>query len=196
MQINYDEKGLVPAIIQDSTSKNVLMMGYMNAEAVRLTKETNQVTFYSRSKQRIWVKGETSGNFLTLVKMDIDCDNDTLLVQVIPAGPTCHKNTNTCWGESNASGFINNLEQIIKQRLQGDDESSYTKQLVARGINKVAQKVGEEAVEVVIEALNGQVDLLKEETADLLYHLLLLLNQKGVSLVEIEEVLKSRHLKK
>lgn len=196
MQIKFDDKGLVPAIIQDSVSKNVLMLGYMNKEAFQQTQQTKKITFYSRSKQRLWVKGETSGNYLLLENMEIDCDNDTLLIQAKPMGPTCHKGTETCWGNTNAQGFIFSLEQIIANRLASNDETSYTKQLVERGINKVAQKVGEEAVEVVIEAINGDVHLVKEETADLLYHLILLLNQKGISLLAIEEVLKARHLKK
>lgn len=196
MEIKYDTNGLVPAIIQDATTKNVLMLGYMNEEAFNKTLETNQVTFYSRSKQRLWTKGEESGNFLNLVDIKNDCDNDTLLVQVNPVGPTCHKGTDTCWGEENKSnyGFFSTLENVIAERVANKDTNkSYIASLFSKGINKIAQKVGEEAVETVIEAMDNNDELFLYESADLLFHYLMLLQAKGFTLKDIEAELKGRH---
>ncbi|MBJ6368682.1 bifunctional phosphoribosyl-AMP cyclohydrolase/phosphoribosyl-ATP diphosphatase HisIE [Snuella sedimenti] len=196
MDIKYNNEGLIPAIIQDATTKNVLMLGYMNEEAYNKTIETKQVTFYSRSKQRLWTKGEESGNFLNLVDIKNDCDNDTLLLQVNPVGPTCHKGTDTCWGEANTSsyGFLSTLETVIEERVANKDtNTSYVASLFAKGINKVAQKVGEEAVETVIEAMDNNDELFLYESADLLFHYLMLLQAKGFSLKDIENELKGRH---
>ncbi len=198
MNIDFSktEGGLVPAIVQDAITKNVLMLGYMNQEAVDKTLETKKVTFYSRSKNRLWTKGEESGNFLNLVSMSVDCDQDTLLIKVYPVGPTCHKGTDTCWGEDNneSYGFISELEAIITERVVNKDTAnSYVASLFSKGINKVAQKVGEEAVEVVIEAMDKNNQLFKEESADLLFHYLMLLQAKGYRLKDIVSVLKKRH---
>lgn len=194
MTPNFDKtNGLIPVIIQDNNTNNVLMLGYMNAAAFEQTQREQRVTFYSRSKQRLWTKGETSGNFLNVVSIQLDCDSDTLLVKVIPAGPTCHTGTTTCFGEPNSKGFIYELEQTIDQRISDDDPNSYTNKLFKRGINKVAQKVGEEAVEVVIEAKDNNRDLFLNESADLLYHLLILLRAKNTRLLDVEEVLKGRN---
>ncbi|MCH4553800.1 bifunctional phosphoribosyl-AMP cyclohydrolase/phosphoribosyl-ATP diphosphatase HisIE [Aestuariibaculum lutulentum] len=196
MTIKYDDNGLVPAIIQDATTKTVLMLGYMNEAAYQKTLETQKVTFFSRSKQRLWTKGEESGNFLNLVSIKNDCDNDTLLVQVNPDGPTCHKGTDNCWGEENQSsyGFFSTLEDVIKERVENKDTSkSYVASLFAKGINKVAQKVGEEAVETVIEAMDNNDELFLYESADLLFHYLMLLQAKGFTLKDIEAELKGRH---
>lgn len=196
MKIKYDENGLVPAIIQDATTKNVLMLGYMNVEALNKTLEIKKVTFFSRSKQRLWTKGEESGNFLNLVAIKNDCDNDTLLIQVNPVGPTCHKGTDNCWGEENNTsyGFLSTLEDVIKERVENKDTAnSYVASLFSKGINKVAQKVGEEAVETVIEALDKNDDLFLYEASDLLFHYLMLLQAKGFSLKDIEAELKKRH---
>ncbi|WZL88842.1 bifunctional phosphoribosyl-AMP cyclohydrolase/phosphoribosyl-ATP diphosphatase HisIE [Salinimicrobium sp. 3283s] len=200
MKIDFskDKDGLVPAIIQDAETKNVLMLGYMNEEALQKTKEIKKVTFYSRSKQRLWTKGEESGNFLHLVEMKVDCDNDTLLVSVHPEGPTCHNGTDTCWGEKNASEmtFLNTLEEVISDRRSNPaNEKSYVASLFRSGINKIAQKVGEEAVEVVIESKDNNDDLFLNESADLLFHYLILLQAKGYKLNDVIEVLKSRHSK-
>ena len=196
MTIKYDDNGLVPAIIQDAVTKNVLMLGYMNEAAYQKTIETKKVTFFSRSKQRLWTKGEESGHFLNLVNIKNDCDKDTLLVQVNPVGPTCHKGTDNCWGEENTSsfGFISTLETIISERIANENtDASYVASLFAKGINKVAQKVGEEAVETVIEALDNNDEQFIYESADLLFHYLLLLQAKGFSFKDIEAELKSRH---
>ena len=197
MKIDFtkNENGLIPAIIQDNTTKNVLMLGYMNQEAVDKTLETNKVTFFSRSKNRLWTKGEESGNFLELVAIKNDCDNDTLLVQVNPIGPTCHTGSDTCWQEENLQnfGFLSKLENTIKERKENaDSEKSYVASLFAKGMNKMAQKVGEEAVEVVIEAKDNNDDLFLSESADLLFHYLILLQAKGFQLNDVAEVLKSR----
>lgn len=184
--------GLIPVIIQNNTNNNVLMLGYMNAEAFEKTQRENRVTFFSRSKQRLWTKGETSGNFLDVVSMQLDCDSDTLLIKVNPVGATCHTGTTTCFGEPTSKGFIYDLEQTIDQRISDNDPNSYTNKLFKRGINKVAQKVGEEAVEVVIEAKDDNRDLFLNESADLLYHLLILLKAKNATLLEVEEVLRGR----
>jgi phosphoribosyl-ATP pyrophosphohydrolase/phosphoribosyl-AMP cyclohydrolase len=196
MTIKYDSNGLVPAIIQDASTKNVLMLGYMNEEAYQKTLETKQVTFFSRSKQRLWTKGEESGNFLNLVDIKNDCDNDSLLLQVNPVGPTCHKGTDTCWKESNSQefGFLSELENVITDRKENaSEDKSYVASLFKKGINKIAQKVGEEAVEVVIEAKDNDENLFLNESADLLFHYLILLQAKGYKLNDIVEVLKSRH---
>ncbi len=198
MNLKYNSDGLIPAIIQDASTKNVLMLGYMNAEAFQKTQETKKVTFYSRSKQRLWIKGEESGNFLNLVALKVDCDNDTLLIQANPQGPTCHKGTDTCWDEPNVSnfGFISKLEATIEERrTNAKAEESYVAYLFAKGINKLAQKVGEEAVEVVIEAKDNNDDLFLNESADLLFHYLMLLQAKGFKLEDIETVLKNREKK-
>ena len=195
MKIKYDTNGLVPAIIQDATTKNVLMLGYMNEEAYQKTLATKQVTFFSRSKQRLWTKGEESGNFLNLVDIKNDCDSDSLLIQVNPVGPTCHKGTDTCWAEENTSnyGFFSTLEQVIAERVANKDTNkSYVASLFAKGINKVAQKVGEEAVETVIEAMDNNDDLFLYEASDLLFHYLMLLQAKGFTLKDIEAELKGR----
>nr|WP_315239145.1 bifunctional phosphoribosyl-AMP cyclohydrolase/phosphoribosyl-ATP diphosphatase HisIE [uncultured Flavobacterium sp.] len=187
--------GLIPAIIQDSETKNVLMMGYMNEESIQKTIETQKVTFFSRSKQRLWTKGEESGNFLNLVSIKNDCDGDTLLIQAKPVGPTCHTGADTCWQEPNDAnyGFISHLENTIKTRRENaDSEKSYVASLFEKGINKIAQKVGEEAVEVVIEAKDDNDDLFLSESADLLFHYLILLQAKGYQLNDVIEVLKKR----
>jgi phosphoribosyl-ATP pyrophosphohydrolase/phosphoribosyl-AMP cyclohydrolase len=184
--------GLVPVIIQDDTNLQVLMLGYMNEAAWTKTQTEGRVTFYSRSKDRLWTKGEMSGNFLDVVDTRLDCDSDTLLILVKPSGPTCHTGTDTCFGEKTDKGFVYELEATIGQRIDDKVEDSYTSQLYQRGINKVAQKVGEEAVELVIEAMDNNLDLFKGEAADLLYHYLILLKAKGLSLTDIEGVLRSR----
>ena len=198
MQIDYTkyENGLVPAIIQDAITKNVLMLGYMNEEAFLKTNETKKVTFFSRSKNRLWTKGEESGNFLNLVSIKVDCDNDALLVQVQPEGPTCHKGTDTCWNEKNISsfGFLSKLEEVIEDRKNNsEDENSYVSSLFRAGMNKIAQKVGEEAVEVVIEAKDSDDNLFLNESADLLFHYMVLLQAKGFHISDIENVLRARH---
>ena len=196
MKIKYNNEGLVPAIIQDAKTKHVLMLGYMNEEAFQKTVSTKQVTFFSRSKQRLWTKGEESGNFLQLIDIKNDCDNDTLLVQVNPVGPTCHKGSDTCWNESNSQnfGFLTQLESVIKNRKENAEaENSYVASLFKKGINKIAQKVGEEAVEVVIEAKDANDHLFLEESADLLFHYLILLQAKGFKLEDITQVLEKRH---
>ncbi|WP_317048068.1 bifunctional phosphoribosyl-AMP cyclohydrolase/phosphoribosyl-ATP diphosphatase HisIE [Flavobacterium sp. HTF] len=198
MKMEIDIKsshGLIPAIIQDSETKNVLMLGYMNEESLQKTIETQKVTFFSRSKQRLWTKGEESGNFLNLVSIKNDCDGDTLLIQAKPVGPTCHTGADTCWQEENTEhyGFISQLENTIKiRRENADSEKSYVASLFEKGINKIAQKVGEEAVEVVIEAKDDNDDLFLSESADLLFHYLILLQAKGFQLNDVVEVLKKR----
>ena len=197
MNIDFSKlaHGLIPAIIQDSKTKTVLMLGYMNAEAYQKTLDIQKVTFYSRSKQRLWTKGEESGHFLNLVSIQNDCDADTLLIQVKPQGPTCHTGLDTCWQESNnqSYGFISDLEETIKMRKENaDSEKSYVASLFQKGINKIAQKVGEEAVEVVIEAKDSNDDLFLDESADLLFHYLILLQAKGFVFHDIVEVLKKR----
>ena len=197
MNIDFSKNtdGLIPAIIQDSVTKTVLMLGYMNAEAYQKTTETKKVTFYSRSKQRLWTKGEESGNFLNLISIKNDCDNDTLLIRVQPEGPTCHKGTDTCWEEKNNNdyGFLSTLEHTIQLRKENaDSEKSYVASLFKLGINKIAQKVGEEAIEVVIEAKDDNDDLFLSESADLLFHYLILLQAKGFKLNDVVDVLKSR----
>ena len=188
--------GLVPAIIQDSFTHKVLMLGYMNKEALEKTQSTGLVTFYSRSKKRLWTKGEESGNVLKLEAIQLDCDADTLLVSVRPEGPVCHKGTDTCWGEANEGiGFLNHLDAVIKARKsEGEsDQKSYVASLFEKGMNKIAQKVGEEAVETVIEAMDDQDDLFLNESADLLFHLMVLVQAKGFSLTDVVSILESRH---
>ena len=196
MKIDFSkENGLVPAIIQDATTKNVLMLGYMNEEAYQKTIDTKKVTFFSRSKKRLWTKGEESGNFLNLVSIKNDCDNDTLLIQVNPVGATCHKGSDTCWNGDNKAtyGFISDLENIIADRKENSSsDKSYVSSLFEKGINKIAQKVGEEAVETVIEAMDNKDDLFLYESADLLFHYLILLQAKGFKLDNIVEELKKR----
>lgn len=205
MKIDFSktENGLVPAIIQDSVTRNVLMLGYMNEDAFEKTLSSGKVTFYSRSKKRLWTKGEESGNFLNLVEIKNDCDNDTLLISVKPEGPTCHRGTDTCWGEDNITnfGFLSHLENIIENRKRQSaikpedrkEKNSYVVSLFDSGINKIAQKVGEEAVETVIEAKDDNDDLFLNESADLLFHYLILLKAKGFGLKDIVKVLEERH---
>lgn len=184
--------GLVPAIIQDAITQQVLMLGYMNKEAFEKTKDEGRVTFFSRSKNRLWTKGETSGNYLKVQEIKIDCDNDTLLIAAVSEGPVCHTGTQTCFGEINSKGFLYKLEQTIANRAAEDRPDSYTNTLLKRGINKVAQKVGEEAVELVIEAKDDNDNLFKNEAADLLFHFLILLKAKNIKLEEIEDILAER----
>lgn len=198
MKIDFKKytDGLVPAVIQDADTGKVLMLGFMNEEAYNKTNELRQVTFFSRSKNRLWTKGEESGNFLFLKEIKVDCDQDTLLITVEPAGPVCHTGSDTCWNEKNVSGhFLHQLEQIIADRKNNPAETSYTSSLFEKGINKIAQKVGEEAVELVIEAKDNNEELFKNEAADLLFHYLILLQAKGCTLEDIVDVLKHRHSK-
>jgi phosphoribosyl-AMP cyclohydrolase / phosphoribosyl-ATP pyrophosphohydrolase len=189
--------GLVPAVVQDDTTGKVLMLGFMNEEAFTKTQELSKVTFYSRSKGRLWTKGEESGNFLILKDIKLDCDKDTLLIKASPIGPVCHTGADTCWDEKNVSNdFLYQLEQIIADRKKNPSEKSYTTSLFEKGINKIAQKVGEEAVELVIEAKDTNDELFKGEAADLLFHYLILLSAKGFELNDIIDVLKARHAKK
>lgn len=193
MNIDFNkDNGLVPVIIQDSRTLQVLMLGYMNEEAFEKTKKEGIVTFFSRSKNRLWTKGEESGNFLTVKSIDVDCDQDTILIKAVPKNIVCHTGSFSCFGEKNAKGFLYELEEKISQRIDAKAEDSYTYSLYQRGINKMAQKVGEEAVELVIEAKDNNDDLFKNEAADLLYHFLILLKAKGVSMEEIEEILQNR----
>lgn len=191
---NKMQDGLVPAIVQDAHTGAVLMLGYMNADALAATRTSGLATFFSRSKQRLWTKGETSGNTLQVRQLLLDCDQDAILVKVVPTGPVCHTGSDTCWGEANQSlHFLKDLEQIIRQRKGQAPENSYTARLFAAGIPKIAQKVGEEAVETVIEALGNDRQLFLNETADLLFHLLTLLAAKDVSLNDVEAVLRRRN---
>lgn len=193
MSIDFSKTdGLVPVIIQDFASNQVLMLGYMNEEAFAKTKQDGKVTFFSRSKNRLWTKGETSGNFILVKEILIDCDQDTLLIKAEPKGPTCHTGSRTCFKEETAKGFLYQLEQTIKKRIVSGDKKSYTRDLVQKGINKVAQKVGEETIELIIEAKDSNDELFKNEAADLLFHYLILLKAKGFKLEEIEQVLKLR----
>lgn len=196
MTIDYSKHPdkLVPAIVQDAQTKTVLMLGYMNADAVAKTEATKQVTFFSRSKNRLWSKGEESGHFLTLVDMTVDCDNDALLIQATPNGPTCHTGSDSCWNEENTAsyGFLTDLESTIADRKNNPSDKSYVASLFAKGINKIAQKVGEEAVETVIEAKDDNANLFLNESADLLFHLLILLQAKGHALQDVVDVLKAR----
>ncbi len=197
MDVDFEKTGgLVPAIIQDAETKNVLMLGYMNNEALDITLKTKKVTFWSRSRHCLWTKGETSGNFLHLVDIAVDCDNDTLLVKVIPDGPTCHTGTDTCWGEENRRDpilFLSELQRFIEQRHKEMPENSYTTRLFKDGISKIAQKVGEEAVETVIEAVNGNREKLVYEGSDLLYHLLVMLTERQLRIEDLAVQLQQRH---
>lgn len=200
MNIDFEKMGgLVPAIIQDADTRQVLMLGFMNEEAYQKTLDTRHVTFWSRTRNTLWTKGETSGNYLNLVDMKIDCDNDTLLVKVHPDGPTCHTGTDTCWGEENSPQqssallFLSELQSFIDRRREEMPEGSYTTSLFNKGVNKIAQKVGEEALETVIEATNGTTDHLVYEASDLLYHLLVLLTEKGLRIEDVATELHKRH---
>ena len=194
MPINFNKsEGLIPVIIQDFQTLQVLMLGYMNDEAYEKTKSEKRVTFFSRSKNRLWTKGETSGNFLEVVSIYEDCDDDTILIMAKPKGPTCHNGTDSCFATTNETTFLYQLENTLKARIESNDPNSYTVSLVQKGINKVAQKVGEEAVELVIEAKDDNPDLFLNEAADLMYHYLLLLQVKGFSLNDVEAILKERN---
>ena len=194
MNLDFEKTdGLIPVIVQHANTMQVLMLGYMNKEAVDKTFAEGRVTFFSRTKNRLWTKGEESGNFLIVDEIRHDCANDTLLIKAFPKGPTCHTGSTSCFKEETSKGFLYKLENIIEQRISDNEESSYTAKLFARGVNKVAQKVGEEAVELVIESKDNDVDLFKNEAADLLYHLLILLKTKDLKLEDIEEILKGRH---
>jgi phosphoribosyl-ATP pyrophosphohydrolase/phosphoribosyl-AMP cyclohydrolase len=204
MSFNFDPNsvdfqksgGLVPAIIQDHLSNKVLMLGYMNRAALDQTLAEGKVTFFSRSKERLWTKGESSNNFLHLVDISVDCDQDSLLIKARPDGPTCHTGADTCWNENNHSNdFLQQLENVIRQRRDQPDDTSYTTSLFKRGINKIAQKVGEEAVELVIEAKDDNADLFLNEAADLMFHYLILLSAKGYELGDVVKILESRHKK-
>ena len=193
MTIQFDKNtGLVPVIIQDYLNLKVLMLGYMNQEAFDKMLQEKRVTFFSRSKNRLWTKGETSGNFLELMDWKLDCDNDTILIKAKPLGPTCHKGTTTCFAEETDKGFLYELQQTISDKIDNNDENSYTNELYKRGINKVAQKVGEEAVELIIETKDNNDELFLNEAADLLYHYLILLKAKGFTIEDVEKILKSR----
>jgi phosphoribosyl-ATP pyrophosphohydrolase/phosphoribosyl-AMP cyclohydrolase len=194
--VNFEKVGgLIPAIIQDNDTNKVLMLGYMNQEALNLTLENKEVVFFSRSKNRLWKKGESSGNILLLKSLALDCDNDALLIKVNPIGPTCHTGDDTCWQEKNYSslGFLNKLEEVITNRKNNIDPNSYTSSLFKKGINKIAQKVGEEAIEVVIESKDNDDDLFLNESADLLFHYLILLQAKGYKLQDVVTILEQRH---
>ena len=194
----YNADGLIPAIIQDDNTGKVLMLGYMNEDAWRVSQETGLVTFYSRSKQRLWTKGESSGNHLQLVSWALDCDKDALLIQALPKGPTCHTGTDTCWGEDNEgkpADFLQHLEDVITERKTNPQKGSYTTSLFEEGTHKIAQKVGEEAVELVIDALRDDDEGFQGEAADLIYHLIVLLVDRGVKLEDIVAILKKRHTK-
>ena len=195
LDFSKNKNGLIPAIIQDSLTKNILMLGYMNKTALDITRKSKKVTFYSRSKNRIWTKGEESGNFLNLISIIEDCDNDTLLIRAEPMGPTCHQGTETCWGEKNtvSYGFLSNLESIISKRKNQNPDKSYTASLFKSGINKISQKLGEEATETIIEAKDENDDLFLNESADLLFHFLVLLQYKGYELNDVVNILKNRN---
>ncbi|HLL41953.1 MAG TPA: bifunctional phosphoribosyl-AMP cyclohydrolase/phosphoribosyl-ATP diphosphatase HisIE [Segetibacter sp.] len=198
MDINFVKysDGLVPVIVQDSETNKVLMLGFMNEEALSTTKEIGKVTFYSRTKKRLWTKGEESGNFLLLKELLVDCDKDTILIKANPVGPVCHTGADTCFNETNVeSNFLKYLEDVIEQRKQVSPEESYVSKLFFKGLNKIAQKVGEEAVEVVIEAKDDNEELFLNESADLLFHYLILLNAKGFNLQKVIEILQKRHSK-
>ena len=199
MKIDFEKcGGLVPAIVQDAETRNVLMLGYMNQEALDKTLKTRKVTFWSRTRKTLWTKGETSGNFLHLVDIKVDCDNDTLLVRATPDGPTCHKGTDTCWGEENTRVdnpllFLTELQDFINRRHEEMPEGSYTTSLFKDGVNRMAQKLGEEALEAVIEATNGTNDKLVYEASDMLYHLIVLLTSKGLRIEQMAAGLRERH---
>ena len=193
MKINFNTAdGLVPVIIQNHLTQQVLMLGYMNQDAFDKTEKEGKVTFFSRSKNRLWTKGETSGNFLLVKEIQLDCDMDALLIKAEPIGPTCHTGSTSCFNEETSKGYLYSLEETISQRIDSDDEKSYTNQLFKQGINKVIQKVGEEAIELVIEAKDDNEELFKNEAADLLYHFLILLKYKNIKLEKVEQILASR----
>jgi phosphoribosyl-AMP cyclohydrolase / phosphoribosyl-ATP pyrophosphohydrolase len=192
MKIDFN-KGLIPAVIQDDSTLQVLMVGFMNEEALTKTESEGKVTFFSRSKNRLWTKGETSGNFLIVKSITPDCDNDTILIKVNPVGPACHTGSTSCFGDETSKGFLYKLERIINQRIDENEANSYTNKIFRQGINKTAQKVGEEAVELIIEAKDDNPELFINEAADLLYHLLILLKAKGVNITDIEDCLAKRH---
>lgn len=192
MELQYKDNGLLPVVIQNATSLQVLMVGYMNKEAYLKTQAEQRVTFYSRSKKRLWTKGETSGNFLEVVSIKEDCDQDSLLIKVNPKGPTCHKGTDNCFDDNSVHGFLYKLEQTIAKRVEEGDESSYTVSLFKKGMNKIIQKFGEEAIELVIEAKDDNDILFKNEAADLFYHLLVMFNAKSIQISDIEKVLRER----
>lgn len=197
MNVNFSKyaDGLVPAIVQDNKTGRVLMLGFMNAAALQKTQDDKRVTFFSRSKNRLWTKGEESGNFLELISIASDCDQDTLLIKAAPHGPVCHTGSDTCFNETNAGDFLYQLERIVEERKSNPKDQSYTSSLFAKGINKIAQKVGEEATELVIEAKDNNKDLFLGEAADLLFHYLVLLQAKNSNLKEVIEVLEKRHRK-
>jgi phosphoribosyl-AMP cyclohydrolase / phosphoribosyl-ATP pyrophosphohydrolase len=194
IQIDFNKgNGLVPVVIQDNSTLQVLMVGFMNEEALTKTEKEGKVTFFSRSKNRLWTKGETSGNYLFVKEITVDCDYDTILIKANPAGPVCHTGRISCFGEDTAKGFLYKLEQIINQRIDENVQDSYTNKIYRKGINKAAQKVGEEAVELIIESMDDNIELFKNEAADLLYHFLILLKLKNIELTDIDKTLKDRH---
>ncbi len=196
MNIDFNKgQGLVPVIIQDELTLQVLMLGYMNEEAYKKTMDEGKICFFSRSKNRLWTKGETSGNFLFVKNIEVDCDNDTLLIKATPKGPTCHTGTTSCFGNASGQGFLYVLENIIKERIDNKNENSYTYKIFSKGINKMAQKVGEEAVEVVIESKDNNDNLFINEVADLIYHLLILLKGKKIPFITVEQLLMQRNEK-
>ncbi len=193
--INFSKgNGLVPAVIQDNATFQVLMVGFMNQEALEKTRKEGKVTFYSRTKKRLWTKGETSGNYLIVKEITADCDNDSILIKADPAGPVCHTGNKSCFNNDTGKGFIYKLEQVIDQRIDENVPDSYTNKIFMKGLNKAAQKVGEEAVELIIEAKDNNPELFKNEAADLIYHLLILFKVKGISFSDIEECLLKRHI--
>src|SRR5665213_626208 len=199
MEVNFSKyaDGLAPAIVQDERTRKVLMLGFMNQAALDRTREIGKLTFYSRSKKRLWTKGEESGHFLTLKSMGLDCDQDTLLIQAMPQGPVCHTGTDTCWGEKNEpAGFLSHLESVIRERKDHPSENSYVSGLFKKGINKIAQKLGEESVELIIEAKDQDDSLFLNEAADLLFHYLILLQARGHNLQDVSDVLALREVKK
>ena len=193
MKPDFNKQELIPVIVQDANTNVVLMLGYMNAEAFEKTQKENKVTFFSRSKNRLWTKGETSGNFFYVKNILLDCDKDTILIKAIPQGPACHTGSDTCFNETNRGHFLSHLQKIIANRKNNPSEKSYTSSLFKEGLNRIAQKVGEEATEVIIEAKDSNSDKFKNEAADLIFHLLVLLEAKSVSLDEVIEVLEKRH---
>lgn len=193
MKPDFDKSnGLVPVIVQDACTMQVLMLGYMNEEAYEMTRKTQLITFYSRSRQQLWLKGESSGNYLHVVDMFLDCDQDVILVLANPSGPTCHTGKKSCFADETSKGYLYRLQQTINQRIEDNVKGSYTNMLFTKGVNKVAQKVGEEAVELIIEAKDDNIDLFKNEAADLLYHMLILFKTKKIQLEDVEEVLRNR----
>lgn len=194
MKVDFEKYGgMVPVVVQDFLDDTVLMVGFMNSEALKVTVETGRVTFFSRTRQRLWTKGETSGNFLEVKEIKADCDNDTILIKAIPAGVVCHLGTDTCFGDKGAKGFLYILEEVIRRRVEAADQASYTFRLFSEGMNRMAQKVGEEAVELILEAGGTNDERFRDEAADLLYHFLVLLRAREMSLEQVEEVLKERH---